>query len=128
LKEFLPYFEHQSMDVAIIDGVWNGMFQALKIAALADAHDVNVATHNFYGDLCTFMNSHFAAAVPNLHIMEVDIDRLPWESELFTHAPEFKDGCLIIPDRPGWGTDPIEKELRARPPKIMGGLLQYKRS
>jgi len=128
LKEFLPFFEHQSMDVAIIDGVWNGMFQALKIAALADAHDVNVATHNFYGDLCTFMNSHFAAAVPNLHIMEVDIDRLPWESELFTHAPEFKDGCLIIPDRPGWGTDPIEKELRARPPKITGGLLQYKRS
>ena len=74
------------------------------------------------------MNAHFAAAVPNLHIMEVDIDRLPWESELYTHSPEFKDGCLLIPDRPGWGTDPIEEAIRARPPKVTGGLLQYKRA
>jgi len=87
-----------------------------------------VAPHNFYGDLCTMMNIHFAAAVPNLHIMEVDVDRIHWETELFTHAPEFKDGQLVVPDRPGWGTDPIESALRARPPKVTGGLLQYKRS
>ena len=31
------------MDVAIIDAVWNGAWQSLKIAALADAHQVNVA-------------------------------------------------------------------------------------
>jgi L-alanine-DL-glutamate epimerase-like enolase superfamily enzyme len=116
------------MDIAIIDGVWNGIWQALKIAAVADAHDINVAPHNFYGDLCTMMNIHFAAAVPNLHIMEVDVDRIHWETELFTHAPEFKDGQLVVPDRPGWGTDPIESALRARPPKVTGGLLQYKRS
>lgn len=128
LREFLPYFEHHSMDVAIIDGVWNGMWQAMKIAAAADAHDINVAPHNFYGDLCTLMNVHFSAAVPNLHIMEVDVDRLTWEGELFTHAPEFVDGQLLVPDRPGWGTEPIEAALRARPPKVTGGLLQYKRT
>ncbi len=128
MRNFLPYFEHQAMDVAIVDAVWNGVWQSVKIAALAEAHEVNVAPHNFYGDLCTMMNAHFAAAVPNLHIMEVDIDRLPWESELYTHSPEFKDGCLLIPDRPGWGTDPIEEAIRARPPKVTGGLLQYKRA
>lgn len=128
MRSFLPYFEHQAMDVAIIDAVWNGVWQATKIAALAEAHEVNVAPHNFYGDLCTMMNAHFAAVVPNLHIMEVDIDRLPWESELYTHSPEFKDGYLVIPDRPGWGTEPIEEALRARPPKVTGGLLQYKRA
>ncbi|MBP0623361.1 mandelate racemase/muconate lactonizing enzyme family protein [Cupriavidus consociatus] len=128
MRSFLPYFEHQAMDVAIIDAVWNGVWQATKIAALAEAHEINVAPHNFYGDLCTMMNAHFAAVVPNLHIMEADIDRLPWESELYTHSPEYKAGFLIIPDRPGWGTEPIEEALRARPPKVTGGLLQYKRS
>lgn len=128
MRSFLPFFEHQAMDVAIIDAIWNGAFQATKIAALAEAHEVNIAPHNFYGDLCTMINAHFAAAVPNLHIMEVDVDRLPWESELYTHSPEFKDGHLLVPDRPGWGIDPIEEAIRARPPKVAGGLLQYKRA
>ena len=64
------------MDVAIIDTPWNGVWQSMKIAASAEAHEVNVAPHNFYGHLCTMMNAHFSAAVPNLRIMETDIDRL----------------------------------------------------
>lgn len=122
--EFLPYFREQAMDVAIIDTPWNGAWQAIKIAALAEAHEVNVAPHNFYGHLCTMMNAHVAAAVPNLRIMETDIDRLPWDDELVTHAPEYADGHLIVPDRPGWGTEPIEDALRAHPPKDRGGLVQ----
>ncbi len=125
LRSFMPYFKNQSMDVAIIDTIWNGVWQSMKIAAAADAHDVNIAPHNFYGDLCTMMNLHFAAAVPNLRIMETDVDRIPWEDELFTHAPEIKDGHIPVPDRPGWGTDPVEDAIRAHPPKGVGGLLQY---
>ena len=80
LREFLPYFNAQAMDVAIIDAVWNGVWQSMKIAAAAEAYEVNVAPHNFYGHLCSFMNAHFAAAVPHLRIMEIDIDRLAWGS------------------------------------------------
>src|SRR5262249_54209833 len=58
LREFMPYFREQAMDVAIIDTVWNGVWQSMKIAALAEAHEVNVAPHNFYGHLCTMMNAH----------------------------------------------------------------------
>ena len=72
------------------------------------------------------MNAHFSAAVPNLRIMEADIDRA-WDHELFTHLPEFVDGYLIMPDRPGWGTEPNEEGLRAHPPKSVGGLLNYGR-
>jgi L-alanine-DL-glutamate epimerase-like enolase superfamily enzyme len=124
LREFLPYFREQAMDVAIIDTPWNGVWQSMKIAAAAEAHEVNVAPHNFYGHLCTMMNAHFAAAVPNLRIMETDIDRLEWDHELVTHVPEFVAGHLVIPTRPGWGTDPVEEAIRARPPKAQGGLLQ----
>lgn len=128
IRDFLPYFREQSMDVAIIDTPWNGVWQSMKIANLAEAHEVNVAPHNFYGHLCTMMNAHFAASVPNLRIMETDIDRLEWDHELFTHVPDFRDGHLIMPSRPGWGTEPVEEAIRAHPPKqSTGGLAGYQR-
>jgi L-alanine-DL-glutamate epimerase-like enolase superfamily enzyme len=121
LREFIPYFDAQSMDVAIIDAVWNGVWQSMKIANAAEAYEVNIAPHNFYGHLCSLMNVHFAAAVPNLRIMEIDIDRLSWDEELFTHTPEFEDGHVVVPDRPGWGTDPVEEALAAHPPAGAAG-------
>lgn len=123
LREFLPYFQEQAMDVAIIDVVWNGVWQSMKIAAAAEAYEVNVAPHNFYGHLCTMMSAHFAAAVPNLRIMEIDIDRVSWDHELFSHSPIIENGYLVIPDRPGWGTEPDEAGLRAHPPSTRPRLL-----
>jgi len=127
LREFLPYFREQAMDIAIIDTPWNGVWQSMKIAAAAEAHEVNVAPHNFYGHLCTMMNAHFAAVVPNLRILETDIDRIAWDHELFSHLPEIVDGHLVMPDRPGWGTEPDEATIRAHPPKGPAGLLNYGR-
>jgi L-alanine-DL-glutamate epimerase-like enolase superfamily enzyme len=127
-SRFVPYLREQAVDVAIVDAVWNGTWQAMKIAAMAEAHEVHVAPHNFYGHLSTFMSAHFAAAVPNLRIMETDIDRLPWDDEIYTHAPEIVDGHLIPPDRPGWGTEPIEEALAAHPPKEGPGFLVNRRS
>ena len=128
LREFLPYVREQAMDVAIIDAVWNGVWQAMKIAAMADACEVNIAPHNFYGHLATMMNAHFAAATPNLRIMEIDIDRLAWDHEVFTKVPQFENGYLVLSDTPGWGTEPNEEAIRAHPPKAPGGLIQYRRS
>jgi galactonate dehydratase len=72
------------------------------------------------------MNVHFAAAVPNLRIMEIDIDRLSWDDEVFTVVPQFEKGHLVVPDTPGWGTEPIEEAIKAHPPKGSGGLLHYR--
>ena len=117
LRSFLPYFEAEAVDVAIIDAIWNGVWQSLKIAAGAEAYEVNVAPHNFYGHLATMINAHFAAAVPNLRIMEVDVDRLPWDRELFTTEPPIEDGYLVVPDTPGWGVEPDEAALAKWPPR-----------
>jgi galactonate dehydratase len=97
--------------------VWNGMWRAMKMAAIAEAHEVNVAPHNFYGHLATFMNLHWSAAVPNLEIMEVDVDRLAWDDEIFSTVPEFVDGYLDVPDGPGWGCEPIVEALADHPPR-----------
>ena len=125
LREFLPYFREQAMDVAIVDAIWNGIWQSMKIANAADAFEHNVAPHNFYGHLASMMNAHFAAAVPNLRIMEIDIDRLPWDDEVFTVAPPIENGYLVIPDTPGWGTEPNEDWIKAHPPQGRAGLVHY---
>jgi len=98
----------------------------MKIATAAEAFEVSIAPHNFYGHLASMMNAHFAAAVPNLRIMEIDIDRLPWDTELFTAVPQFENGHLVVPATPGWGTEPVEEAIRAHPPKAPGGLLHYR--
>ncbi|MBL8385984.1 MAG: mandelate racemase/muconate lactonizing enzyme family protein [Burkholderiales bacterium] len=128
VQQFLPFLREQAVDVAIVDTPWNGVWQSMKIAAAAAAHEVNVACHNFYGHLCTMMNAHFCAAVPNLRIMEVDIDRIAWDHELFTHVPEYRDGHFILADRPGWGTEPVEAALAAHPPLATHGLMGGPRS
>ena len=62
IREFRPFFENASMDVAIIDIPWNGIWLGMKIAAIAESYETNVAPHNFYGNLSTLMSAHFCAA------------------------------------------------------------------
>ena len=128
VREFLPFFKAQAIDVAIADTVWNGIWQSMKIANLAEAYEVNVAPHNFYGHLCTMMNGHFCTAIPNLRIMELDVDRPEFDADIFSHVPEVRDGTLIVPDRPGWGIEPVEEAILARPPRKDAGLFQKRPS
>ncbi len=116
-RDFKPYFEAYAMDVAIIDVVWNGLAESLKIASMAEIYEVNVAPHNFYGHLCSVMSAHFSALVPNLRIMEIDIDSVPWRDEFVTAAPVIEAGEMVLPTGPGWGVDVNEAGVRKRPPR-----------
>ncbi len=116
-RGYRPYFEHQSVDVAIVDAPWNGVMESMKIAAMAEAFEVNVAPHNFYGHLATLMNAHFCAAIPNFRIMEIDVDDVPWKDDLVTRPPVIEDGHLRLPEGPGWGAEVNEDAIRAHPPK-----------
>jgi galactonate dehydratase len=77
----------RTLDVGIIDVPWNGILEAMKIAAMAEAYEVNCAPHNFYGHMSTLMSAHFCAAIPNFRIMEIDIDDVPWKDDLVTEPP-----------------------------------------
>ena len=116
-RGFVPYFEQHAMDVAIIDVPWNGLNEALKIAAMAEAYEINVAPHNFYGHLSTLMSAHFCAVVPNFRIMEIDVEDVPWKDDLVSEPPRIEAGHLILPTGPGWGADVNEDAVRAHPPK-----------
>ncbi|PYM12850.1 MAG: mandelate racemase/muconate lactonizing enzyme family protein [Candidatus Rokuibacteriota bacterium] len=116
-RDYKAYFEQYAVDVAIIDTPWNGVAESVKIANMADVYEINVAPHNFYGHLATLMNAHFCAVVPNVRIMEIDPDRVPWYDDLVTSPPVVKDGHLHLPTAPGWGTDVNEAAVRAHPPR-----------
>jgi len=116
-RGFRDFFEHRAMDVAIVDVPWNGILESMKIAAMAEPYEINVAPHNFYGHLSTLMSAHFCAALPNFRIMEIDIDDVPWKDDLVSQPPRIENGHLILPSGPGWGAEPNEEAIRAHPPK-----------
>jgi galactonate dehydratase len=116
-RAFRPFLDAYSADVAIIDVIWNGFLESIKIAAMAEAYEVNVAPHNYYGHLCSAVSAHFCAVVPNFRVMEIDIDGIAWRDELFINAPLIENGELVLPERPGWGIDVNEAAVRAHPPK-----------
>ncbi|MBN9511621.1 MAG: mandelate racemase/muconate lactonizing enzyme family protein [Alphaproteobacteria bacterium] len=116
-RAFRPFLDAYAMDVGIIDVVWNGFLESVKIAAMAEAYEVNVAPHNYYGHLCSAMSAHFCAAVPNLRIMEIDVDSAAWRDDLFTNVPEIRDGEMLVPSGPGWGVAVNEEAVRAHPPR-----------
>jgi galactonate dehydratase len=98
-----------------VDVIWNGFAQSRKIADLAETFEVNCAPHNYYSHLATFISAQWCAAVPNMRILEVDVDDVPWKDELTTAVPDVSGGVMTVPSGPGWGADVNEDVLRAHP-------------
>lgn len=112
MREYIPYFESRAADVFMIDVPWNGFAQSKKIGDLAEVYQFNVAPHNYYSHLATFISASLCAVLPNVRIMEVDIDDVPWKDELTTDVPDIVDGYMKVPTGPGWGTELNEDVVR----------------
>ena len=115
MKGYQPYLERHAMDVCMVDLPWNGYSESRRIAALADMYEIMVAPHNYYSHLSTFMSAHLCASVPNIKIMETDVDSVPWRDDIITELPEIKDGYLSLPQKPGIGAELNEKEIAKHP-------------
>ena len=113
MRDYLPYFETRAADVFMIDVPWNGFSQSKKIGDLAEVYQLNVAPHNYYSHLASFMSASLCAVLPNVRIMEIDIDDVPWKDDLTTHAPDIVNGFMKTPTRPGWGTELNEEAVKA---------------
>ena len=116
MREYLPYFQCRAADVFMIDVPWNGFAPSKKIGDLANVFQLNVAPHNYYSHLATHMSASLCGVLPNVRIMEIDIDDVPWKDDLTTHVPDITDGYMKTPTtRPGWGTDLNEEVATAHP-------------
>ncbi len=115
VREYQRFLDIRAMDVAMFDLPWAGMSACLQIAREAAVKEMPVAPHNYYSHLSTFQNAHMCAVLPNLKIMETDVDSCPWRDEYVTVLPDIRDGHLTVPDTPGWGTELNEEAMAARP-------------
>src|SRR5947208_2190735 len=124
VRQYRPFLEKHAVDVAIIDVPWNGFSQSVQIGRLAEACEINIAPHNYYSHLADLHSLHLCAVLPNVRIMEIDIDDVPWKGSLVTKPPVIRDGAIWLTDAPGWGADVNEKVLAEHPwPRPGGGGL-----
>jgi len=121
LTDYRPFLQQRGVDVAIVDVLWNGFWQASRIAALADAYDTDVAPHNMVGELGNLISAHFCAGIPNFSIMELRVDEAPWTRDFVTSPAVLENGELILPSGPGWGSDINEDAIKDHPPRRLGG-------
>lgn len=126
-----PFLDAEAADVCIIDVVWQGFPEAMKMAMLAETYDVNVAAHNAHGYHATIMGAHMAAAIPNFRLFEFDVDETAWTKDFFTYVPKVTNSQMELPTGPGWGCDPIEEVMLQHPPRNAEGrpwLLEWHRA
>lgn len=113
--QFLPYFERGVTDFARID-ICNvgGITEAMKVAAMAEAHYIDVMPHDPLGPVCTAATLQVSAVLPNFSYYEVppygrkDIDL----SHLFTGIPVATAGRYPISEAPGHGVIVNEERLK----------------
>jgi galactonate dehydratase len=92
-----------------------GLWEARKIAAMAEAHSIAVAPHNPNGPVATAVTIQFAAATPNWIIQEAITNDVPWRDDVVIDPVAVEQGYAAIPARPGLGIDINEKEAAKYP-------------
>ena len=80
-----------------------GLFEAKKIAAMAEAVSVGVAPHNPLGPIAGVAALHFAVSTPNHVIQEEMVGAVPWYFEVVDGPIRLVDGFWQVPEAPGLG-------------------------
>jgi L-alanine-DL-glutamate epimerase-like enolase superfamily enzyme len=107
--EFRPLIEGELIDHARVDVANTGLTEARKIAAMAEAHDINLATHNPLGPVTAAASAHLNLVLPNVSVQEQPRPAFA-PSEVFTALPQLRAGRINPSERPGLG---IELDLAA---------------
>jgi L-alanine-DL-glutamate epimerase-like enolase superfamily enzyme len=81
-----------------------GLTRALRVAKLAEAAGLPCVPHSANKSMVTVFALHMLGAIPNAGpYVEFAIADTPWTDELFEPVLTARDGCVMIPDGPGWG-------------------------
>jgi galactonate dehydratase len=109
------WLELGAVDVLQVDITHcGGISELLRIAAMAETYNVQIAPHNPYGPVALAANLHACAAMPNFLILE------HWRYHTFfdqvqQYGPHVVDGYVELSDKPGLGVDLNWDYLRRHP-------------
>jgi len=105
---FQKVFENGAVDIIQPD-ICNtgGIFEAKKIAAMAEVHNIRVAPRNYGGPLATVVAAQLDATLPNFMIQEFFPDFAKEKNYtpilLDPLEDHVKDGTIPVPEGPGLG-------------------------
>lgn len=108
--QFAPYLEQNITQFARVD-VCNvgGLTEAKKVAAIAEAHYIDLMPHNPLGPICTAASIHLAAACPNFAWLE-EINTPAEQAgtddpNFYPMQPKLEGNRYPVPDGPGLGVE-----------------------
>jgi galactonate dehydratase len=108
--EFRELFEKQACQVIQPDLCHcGGLWEAKKIAAMAETYYMGVAPHNPLGPVANAAALHFALSTPNFLIQEDMLTDVPWRWEVVQHALTTDRGCWLPTSAPGLGIEVNER-------------------
>ncbi|KKK92090.1 hypothetical protein LCGC14_2706430, partial [marine sediment metagenome] len=90
-----------------------GIWEARKIAAMAEAYNAQIAPHLYAGPIEWAANIHLAATIPNLLMAETI--ETPFHDALIGGTIRVEQGFVTPPDTPGLGIEVDEALARAHP-------------
>jgi L-alanine-DL-glutamate epimerase-like enolase superfamily enzyme len=119
VQEFKLLIDQDCYDVLQPDAVLSeGVYQIRKIAALAEASGRLVAPHTWTHGIGLLANLQMVASIPNTSWFEFPHEPPGWPaaalSQMLIEKPWIdRDGCLAVPDRPGFGIE-LDQEFVKR--------------
>ena len=103
---FAPFIERGLCNYARLDVCNVGGFTASrKVAAMAEAHYIDVMPHNPLGPVSTAAAVHFAIATPNFALLEYNWDVRHQPEDLFPRVMQIEGDRFPIPTEPGLGVE-----------------------
>ena len=105
--DFRDLIEIDAVDVLQPDlAICGGPTEARRIAALADAYQLELAPHCWGSALSFSAGMSLAFASPAATVIEYSLGANPFLHELVEETIEVKDGRVLAPSRPGLGVTP----------------------
>lgn len=114
--EFARIIENRAASILQPDlGRSGGILETKKIAAMAEAHHIQIAPHCYCGPIVGAANIQLAATLPNFLILESLKQWDGFHALLLKRKIEWQDGHVILSDEPGLGVELDEEVCDAHP-------------
>ena len=116
--EFAKVIEKKAASVIQFNlGRVGGILEAKKIAAIAEAHGVQIAPHLYCGPIVGAANIQIATCIPNFLILESIKKMDGFYAEILTKPIQWDQGYVIPSKEPGLGVEINEDVARKYPYK-----------
>lgn len=105
--EIKPWIDRDALDIVQTDSNVVGLSENWHIARMAHLRGKWLCPHNWHGGLTTMANAHLVAAIPNRHMLELNMTHNPLKEEIFKEPLVAKKGYMDLPNKPGFGVELI---------------------